>query len=825
MEGAGFAIMRNLTHTQAMELPLLLLPKSFGEGEDLHDPIASLLPLLASCRGWEDLASVRRVHSFALRSSRASAALNNALLSAYCRCNAPSEAHRLLDEVSEAYDAAAWNALIVAYAKNGMPLEAIACFRNSRCKSNAWYERCRLHEGRMYPRMWYRCPMVYGMLDKRNMCPEGDMLYGGNLWHKGSIGSRSNVWYARNLWYKRNMWCKRGTCSESNRMHWRILSPGPYTLVCLLKACGQVRNVEMGEEIYAEVCNRGLLERNVFLCNALLDMYAKCGLMLKAQEVFDRLQLRDVVTWNSLICGYLHNGYAHKALNCFKLMREEDIAPDEVTLLCILKACGIVRCLEMGEEIHFELQKWRRLWEKNVDVWNSLMAMYSKCCMLEKAQEVFNKLKMRNVASWNVLIDGYTQHELGSAALKCFEQMCHEGITPDEYTYVCVLKACTITGSLNVGMAIHAEIRKKSLIGKNPILGNAIVHMYAKWGVLGKAQAAFNELTERDIISWNSLISGYAQHGFNDEALNCFMRLIDEGISPDAFTFVGALNACSGIGLLEIGEKIHGEVCDQGLIKDNMVLGNALVSMYAKCCMPGRAQEVFDELLVPDVISWNALISGYAQLGEVRKVLYLFYKMLIEAAVLPDFVTFIILLTTCSHGGLVDEGQLLLYDVVTLYSMKPTIEHYTCMVDLFGRAGRVDKAVAMLAKVPYSERLPMWLALLGACCKWANVDLGRWAFEQSVMLDEKCAIAYVCMGNIYAAVRMYKEAMGIEARRLEKGAWHSPWHSGGESCMNMDRLARDEAFVKRDVVASHLASLGLPSFMSSLTSMHRNQPL
>ena len=171
-----------------------------------------------------------------------------------------------------------------------------------------------------------------------------------------------------------------------------------------------------------------------------------------------------------------------------------------------------------------------------------------------------------------------------------------------------------------------------------------------------------------------------------------------------------------------------------------------------------------------DVVSWNVLISGYAQLGQIKRVFYLLCIMMAEG-IMPSLVSFLLLLTACSHAGLVKEGQLVFKEMGSTYSLTPVSEHYACMVDLFSRAGHFNQAMIMIGKVPSSERLTLCLAFLGACHKWINVDLGRWAFEQSVNLDGKCGAAYVCMRNIYAAVGMYAEANEIEVRRINNKAW------------------------------------------------------
>jgi pentatricopeptide repeat protein len=386
--------------------------------------------------------------------------------------------------------------------------------------------------------------------------------------------------------------------------------------------------------------------------------------------------------------------------------------------------------------------------------------------MLGKAQEVFNALPSQDSVAWNSLIMGYADHGYDTEALKCLSEMQDKGLSPDAITYACALKSCSNIGSVEKGIQIHTEAEKQGLVNNNVVLNTALVDMYAKCGMLEKAREVFDELPTRDSISWTALIAGYAYHGFSIEALNCFALMQDEGFSPSAITFSCVLKACGNIGSFEKGEEIHAEILRQdGLLQDNVMLGTALIDMYAKCGMLAHAQDTFDGLPAQDVITWNSLINGYAQLGEVESVLQIFGKMR-QAGVVPNMATFNIMLSACSHAGLVDEGQMCFDCMNNVYNLTPTSEHYSCMVDLFSRAGHFDKAMAMIKKVPDEDSLELWLALLGACKKWRNVELGKHVFEHLIRRDGSNVSAYICMSNIYAEAGMQEEANQIEALRL-----------------------------------------------------------
>lgn len=527
------------------------------------------------------------------------------------------------------------------------------------------------------------------------------------------------------------------------------LSPNAVTYLCILKACSSIRAVDKGESIHAELGRQGLLGKDVVLDTALVDMYAKCGALSKAQAVFDKFQARDAIMWNALLSGYTQHGFGHEALDCYKRMQDEGVHPDAVTFLSVLKACGSTGAVEKGAQIHAELRR-RGLLRKDVMLGSAVVDMYAKCSSFAEAREVFDELQAPNVVTWNALLAGYAQQGLGSEALLCFKQMQDHGLAPDTVSFICILTACASIGALEMGEVIHAEVDRQGLLGKDNVLGNALVDMYAKCGALEKAQKVFDKLQSRGVATWTALIAGYVHHGQDDEALSCYEQMRGEGIYPDDVAFGCILKACGNLGAVQKGKEIHGEAGQQD--KDS-VLGTALVDMYAKCGLLVKAQEAFDKLLVPTVAAWTALITGYAQAGLAHMVVKSFIKMTREG-IEPNVVTYVVLLTACSHAGLVDEGQLYFETMSSVSHIDPTLEHHTCMVDILSRAGQFDEAVCVIEMVPLADRLLLWSVMMGASRKWADVELGRLAFEHAVQLDQKFPTAFICLSHLYAAAGM-----------------------------------------------------------------------
>ena len=401
-------------------------------------------------------------------------------------------------------------------------------------------------------------------------------------------------------------------------------------LVDSIKACIKHKNLYRGKQIHAEVLQEGLLHRNVYLGTALNTMYARFGQVSKSREVFDELRVRNVVSFNALITGYVRLGLAHEALECFHQMRTHGIPPNDVTFICILKACGLIGSTLVGAEIHAEINKLGLI-GKNAMVSTALVDMYAKCGDLDKAQEVFDGSSERDLISWTALIAAYAYRGRGHMALDLFARMQEGGVSPNPITFACVLKACGHMRFISKGEQIHAHIasRKGNLdLGEHKVtLGNALVDMYAKCGMVGKAHRTFDQLPAKDIVTWNILVTAYAHHEHGDEALKCFSQMQNEGFLPDVVTFSSVLKACSDVGSLEKGEEIHMEVRKQGLLENSTVIGNALVDMYAKCGVLRKAQEVFEGLPAPDAISWTTLITGYAHQGEGENACKCFEQM------------------------------------------------------------------------------------------------------------------------------------------------------------------------------------------------------
>ncbi|KAH7301713.1 hypothetical protein KP509_23G038700 [Ceratopteris richardii] len=520
--------------------------------------------------------------------------------------------------------------------------------------------------------------------------------------------------------------------------------PTAVTFVSCLKACTLLKDMDQCQIFDAEVRSNGL-EHDPFVGIALIDMHAKCGFLERAEEAFQELPTRNVVSWTALMKGYIDHGRAEQALTCFEKMQEEGVSPDAAAFLCALKSCSRTGNIVMGQKLHADISRMSVERDHLLDC--ALVDMYCKFGLLNKAQEIFMELPTKDVMLWNTLMGGFIDHGQGDKALWCYDQMLQNDICLSSVSFVLGLKACGNLLDIQKGKEIHVEVCKRDL-ERDLHVGSTLVDMYSKCGALEIAQEVFDKLSSQDVVSWTSLIGGYTDHGKGLEALIRFKLMQDEGIAPNAVTFSCILKACGNEGAVRKGRETHAMIAKTELLEKESIVGSALVYMYAKCGLPARAKEAFDVEAVQDIITRNVLIAGYAQLGECGTALNILNEMIGEGEK-PTPVTFVSILNACSHAGLVDLGLMCFDRMKTDFSMVPSVEHHTCVIDLLCRAGQIENALSLINEMQISPDLAIWHSLLGACQQGGNVELGKHAFEHAVHIDGLDATAYVSWSNVY----------------------------------------------------------------------------
>ncbi|XP_073129331.1 pentatricopeptide repeat-containing protein At4g33990-like [Henckelia pumila] len=568
---------------------------------------------------------------------------------------------------------------------------------------------------------------------------------------------------------------RNGYFSEAVKCAYEMLStpevrPDFHTFPPILKACYSTRD---GARLHCWVSKMGF-EWDVYVAASLVHMYCRFGLFDIAHIIFKNMPQRDVGCWNSVISGFCQNGNAKVAFSILDEMRLEGVEMDTVTVATILPICAEMNDFLCGVMIHLYVIKHGM--EFDVFVSNALINMYAKFCELECAQNVFNHMVIRDLVSWNSIIAAYEQNDYPHDSIKFFHQMLGHSFSPDLLTIISLSSSIAQTNDLLCSKSIHGYITRRCWIHNDIVIGNAVVDMYGKLGVIDCAHKVFEMLSRRDIISWNTMITCYAQNGLATEAIEVYRMVKASDLKPNEATWVSILSAYAHLGALRDGMRSHGQVIKVGLHLDLFVC-TCLMDLYGKCGRLGEAMSLFDEVSKTTSVPWNAMISchGLHGFGETSLKLY---DDMINERVNPDHVTFLSLLTACSHSGLVDQGKKCFDVMQKTYGIEPTLKHYGCMVDLYGRAGLLETAYKFINDMPLRPDASIWGALLGACRIHGNIEMGKKASSHLFDGDSGNIGYYVLMSNLYANFGKWNGVDEVRELARDRGLRKTPgWSS------------------------------------------------
>ncbi|KAH9287976.1 hypothetical protein KI387_032093 [Taxus chinensis] len=665
------------------------------------------------------------------------------------------------------------------------------------------------------------------------------------------------------------------------------IHPDNFTFPCVLKACATLSDLQLGKVIHCCIISCGF-DSDVFVGNALIDMYSKCHCLADAHKVFEKMSEKDVVSWNALLAGYAQlgngdealklflrmqttcsepnviswntiiaacaqrvqgneipelfrqmqragikanivtwntmiaghtqRGHPDEALNCFRQMLLAGVETNSVTIASVIAACAHLSALQDGKEIHGYII--RRVSQLNIFIGNTLIDMYSKCGCIEYAHSVFDKMPQKDVVTWTAIIVGYghkdnmkeamklfdqmqqsgvwpnlitwngmisvfSQNGYGDEALKLFHKMQSTDIRPNTVTVSSILSACGGLEVLRQGKEVHDYIIRRGY-QLYVLAGNALIDMYMKCGCLENARSVFDRMSQKDVVSWNTMIVGYAQNGYGDEALKLFHQMNLTGVEPNivtwtamistnaqngqgnealklfhemqlfsmkpnSVTIASILTACTSLTALQQGEEIHGYMIRNGFEMD-LNAGNALIYMYAKCGRIEVAHMVFDKLSAKDVVSWNAIIAGYAQKGHGEEAQRLFCEMQV-AGIKPSVISWTSMIAGCAQNGNCNEALRLFYqmlltgqkpDTVSLAGVLPACAHLgalkrgkeihghiirngfdsdvfagSALIDMYAKCGSLQNAWQVFDKMP-ARNIVSWNAMIVAYAMHGN---------------------------------------------------------------------------------------------------------
>ncbi|MED6114968.1 hypothetical protein PIB30_085564, partial [Stylosanthes scabra] len=453
-----------------------------------------------------------------------------------------------------------------------------------------------------------------------------------------------------------------------------------------------------------------------------------------------------------------------RAMNALEAMERRGVRANDLTYMELVKCCLERGDVSVGRRVHRHVFSYGYL--PNAFLVNTLLNMYVKFHRLEEAHKLFDEMPERNVVSWTTLISAYSQAKLNDRAMRLLIGMLREGVMPNMFTFSSVLRSCERLSDLK---QLHSFILKLGL-ESDVFVRSALIDVYSKLGELLEAQTVFREMVTSDHVVWSSIIAAFAQHSNGDEALNLYKRMRRAGFLATQPTLTSVLRACTGLSLLELGKQAHVHVLkyDQDLI-----LNNALLDMYCKCGSVEDAKLIFNRMAEKDVISWSTMIAGLAQNGFSLEALNLFDSMKTMGPK-PNNITMLGVLFACSHAGLVNEGWNYFRSMKNLYGIGPETEHYSCMLDLLGRAGKLDDMVKLIQEMNCEPDVVAWRTLLYACRAHRNVDLATYAAKELLKLDPQDTGAYVLLSNIYANSEKWNDVADVRRAMRSRGIRKEP---------------------------------------------------
>ncbi|KAF7036829.1 hypothetical protein CFC21_047357 [Triticum aestivum] len=554
----------------------------------------------------------------------------------------------------------------------------------------------------------------------------------------------------------------------------RGVSPDNYTMAAVVSSSAAFagwKSRSTGDAVHSLVRKTGFAS-DVFVMSGLVNFYGSFRSVDDARKVFEEMADRDVVSWTLMISASAQCSQWDEALRLLAEMQSHGTKPNKVTVISLLSACGQEQDVDRGRWVYARIDEYGI--EADLDVRNALLSMYVKCRCMSDALKTFQLMPIRNTKSWNTLIDGFVQNGKHKEALRMFEEMLSDGIVPDVITLVSLLSSCAQLGDLQKGRYFHNYIKDHG-IRCDIILHNSLINMYAKCGDMAAAEMVFENMTQRDTVSWTAMVCGYVKGLQFTTAFSLFeeMKVVD--VVSSEMALVSLLSACSQLGALDKGREIHTYIKDKSVITD-VWLESALVDMYAKCGCTDTAAQIFSTMQHKRTLTWNAMIGGLASNGQGKEAVEHFEQMLKLRDPKPDAITLKVVLGACAHVGMVDEGLHYFYLMLSL-GIVPDIEHYGCVVDLLSRAGLLDEAYSFIKKMPIQPNPVIWGSLLAACRVHHKMELAKRIGQHIIELAPNDVGAHVLISNLHAEEGQWDDVEQVRglmgSRGVEKSSGRS----------------------------------------------------
>ncbi|KAI3866938.1 hypothetical protein MKW92_043499 [Papaver armeniacum] len=526
----------------------------------------------------------------------------------------------------------------------------------------------------------------------------------------------------------------RGGCTAAKRLQSEIQSVEPNNTYLQNRLLHLY--VKSGKTNDAVILFDKMLFKDVFSWNVMLSAYSKMGETVKLRGTFDKMRARDSISYNTTIGGLVGSGCSADGLGLFVRMQRDGFDPSEYTYVSALNACSKMLDLRRGKQIHGRIVTSNC--RGNVFVSSALMDVYAKCGQVDQARWLFDRFSDKNVVLWNSMISGYLKNRRPEKCLDLFLEMKVAGVKPDLVTV-------------------------SSVLGAN-----------FQSGFIDEATRIFKEIKEKDGVCWTTMIVGYAQNNKEEDAWMLFSEMLSENVKPDKYT----------ISSVVIKQLSNG-------IESDLLVSSALIDMYSKCGETLDARKVFRVMPIRNVVSWNAMITGYAQNGQDQEALELYQKMLQER-LKPENITLVGVLSACSRSGSVELGKKYFISISELHGMKPTLDHYSCMINLLGRPGRMNEAVDLINSLPEEPNYLIWSTLLSVARVIGDIERAEMAAKHLSELDPLETEPYIILSNMYASAGRWEKVALMRSLMKDKKIRKAPAYSWIEIDCKVHKFVSDD---------------------------------
>ncbi|PON51662.1 DYW domain containing protein [Parasponia andersonii] len=686
------------------------------------------------------------------------------LLSGYAKHGLVDEARLVFESMPER-NVVSWNAMISGYVKNGHLKRARELFDQMPERSIASWNS--MVTGYCHCGMMSEARELFDQMEERN-CVSWMAVVSGYV----EISEYREAW---------NLFLMMLTSG---------MRPDQALFVVILSAATGLNEVGLVDCLRTVSTKIGY-EGNVVVGTAFLNAYTRNGCLDHAVKFFETMPERNEYSWTTMIAALSQCGRLNDAISLYERAAEKGVATRTAMMTAYARNGRLCKARQIFDQIQ----------NPNVVTWNAVVASYAQNGMLEEAKAMFFRIPLRNAASWAAMISGFVKNGQSREALKLFAELHRSGTSINHSSFTSALFACANTGDVGIGRQIHS-LTIKTRCQSNSFVGNGLISLYANcksvedmsqdFGImrardyisgnslvtglsenhmLQEAQKVFDKMPKRDVVSWTAIISAYEQAGQVAIAFQLFLEMLARGMKPNELTVTSLLSACGCLGARRLGEQIHVLIHKLGL-NACLFMCNSLITMYFRCgSLDGLC--TFEEMPEKDLVTWNAVLAGCAQNGLGKEAIEIFERMQ-AAGFLPNEISFLGLLCACSHAGLVEIGWSYFNSMSQDYGINPLVHHYTCMVDLLGRAGRLNEAESLIENMPVVPDSAIWKALLGACRIHRDAKLGQRVAERLLKMEIQGSGTYVLLSNMYASRGMWEKVQEIRKLMKNNGVTKEP---------------------------------------------------